>query len=219
MKMDIATGHFTSTHILQEPIGYVDGANLYQFVGGSPVNKVDPQGLKTLEVVNVSDWLTPKSPDTIIVFDSWYANMYKINARWSQSRLTPHDNIIDYWEPDLSTGNDCTFVIKGPIQTFMHQLSSPKVNPRAQYEAADALITSVNQIAEAHEKKVIGFLQSVWSPPKKVLDFGNLAEELTQEYNDRQKQFAAALASIEVADVAEIRSYLVDIEARLNLGK
>lgn len=46
MKMDIAAGHYTDTNILQEPMGYVDGANLYQFVDSNPVALVDPAGLQ-----------------------------------------------------------------------------------------------------------------------------------------------------------------------------
>jgi hypothetical protein len=32
--------------ILEEPMGYVDGANLYEYVGSSPTSHVDPLGLK-----------------------------------------------------------------------------------------------------------------------------------------------------------------------------
>lgn len=31
--------------LLQEPAGYVDGPNLFQYVGGNPVNRLDPTGL------------------------------------------------------------------------------------------------------------------------------------------------------------------------------
>ena len=47
MKMDIAAVHFTDTYILHEPMGYVDGANLYQFVESNPPGSVDPSGLVT----------------------------------------------------------------------------------------------------------------------------------------------------------------------------
>lgn len=55
MKTDFAIGHnprslssdrLSRLGLLPEPAGYVDGANLYQFVTGSPVGNVDPMGLK-----------------------------------------------------------------------------------------------------------------------------------------------------------------------------
>lgn len=41
MAYDPTIGRF----IQRDPIGYDDGMNLYQFVGGNPVNRVDPLGL------------------------------------------------------------------------------------------------------------------------------------------------------------------------------
>jgi len=32
--------------LLNEPAGYVDGPNLYEFVGSNPVDRVDPAGLR-----------------------------------------------------------------------------------------------------------------------------------------------------------------------------
>ena len=38
------------TWLSQDPMGYVDGASLYQAMGGSPINHVDPKGLYTVHV-------------------------------------------------------------------------------------------------------------------------------------------------------------------------
>ena len=46
MKMDTASDYFTDCNILQEPMGYVDGANLYQFVESDPGGRVDALGLE-----------------------------------------------------------------------------------------------------------------------------------------------------------------------------
>src|SRR5271166_5582154 len=38
----------------EDPAGYVNGANLYLFVGGNTINRMDPQGLDTEQSANAS---------------------------------------------------------------------------------------------------------------------------------------------------------------------
>jgi len=71
---DPRTGRFLSP----DPIGYGDGVNLYGYVGGDPVNLVDPDGLRhgpNWDVKPVDPWTSPESrydPNTVTVTgDPW----------------------------------------------------------------------------------------------------------------------------------------------------
>ncbi len=56
---DPHTGRFTS----EDPLGFVDGANRYVYVGNNPVNYVDPFGLSPF--VNNSDQPIPYKPESV----------------------------------------------------------------------------------------------------------------------------------------------------------
>src|SRR5690349_490361 len=48
IKEAVGAEHVLQMSPIREPMGYVDGANLYQFVQSNPLNKVDPTGLASL---------------------------------------------------------------------------------------------------------------------------------------------------------------------------
>lgn len=44
--------------ILEEPMGYVDGANVYEYVGSNPLDRTDPQGLSFKWIERPVQWHT-----------------------------------------------------------------------------------------------------------------------------------------------------------------
>ena len=73
MRLDVVTGTYDGKNrvydvsldrwLQQDPAGYVDGPNTYQFVGSSPTGRADPSGLDWEETAGgyVPDWLADGS--------------------------------------------------------------------------------------------------------------------------------------------------------------
>lgn len=58
--------------ISQDPAGYVDGANIYEFAGGDPVEHVDPSGLEW----QIWQQILKKNPDGTYQFKNWFSKVY-----------------------------------------------------------------------------------------------------------------------------------------------
>ncbi len=67
---------------LRPPLGYVDGMNLYEYVGSSPVNHLDPLGLAELEN---GEWYDVKDVGTAPYLDDAALRSWIINGQWSES--------------------------------------------------------------------------------------------------------------------------------------
>ena len=76
--------------INQDPAGYIDGANTYQFVMGNPVGKVDPWGLAVGhhiipgQIYNESGLFNPQSPGYRF-FKNFYTGKTDPNHGWSKA--------------------------------------------------------------------------------------------------------------------------------------
>jgi RHS repeat-associated protein len=69
----------TGRYVSRDPIGYGDGMNLYQYVGGNPVNGFDPVGLRRDRV--------------------WYENLWI----WAKTGMwDPADNIVEHVDRYIS---------------------------------------------------------------------------------------------------------------------
>ncbi|MDP3370806.1 MAG: RHS repeat-associated core domain-containing protein [Brevundimonas sp.] len=88
-------GRFLQT----DPIGYGAGANLYAYVGGDPINWVDPWGMQaTHELPGYESWGRRCSPD-VQCYDDWWGSEYGYYAafngegEWTQAEMPAVDVI------------------------------------------------------------------------------------------------------------------------------
>lgn len=130
----------TETWMEQDPAGYVDGENLYEFVRSDPTELVDPFGLAAIT------YGPPSEPvyNTVQVdygavfsfYDKGFIDNYITNASWGR-----------------------TYFENGSIHTFLRQLSLPPCANSEDRSKLQSAVVAFNDAALQHEEEVErGFL-------------------------------------------------------------
>jgi hypothetical protein len=193
-----------------DPAGYVDGANIYEFVKSNPIVGVDPSGLDLLRVEATSDWFD-HTPPVIVANTNDFRTTYRIHNGWSRSDLVHAANFNQDGEANgwwINVGrSSCVYRINGFIRTYMHRLV-PNWDKNLSKEVTD--VVHFQYLAFQHENNVIQALQNVFSPRFTASGVDKQAR-LDAEFTRRQGEFAKILAQMERTDVPPMRQILDEI--------
>src|SRR5947209_9881826 len=117
--------------ILEEPMGYVDGQNLYQFVGSDPVSSVDPLGLTaetqpttqrgnlTIEPVKFGDPVELPGPESVTDPNSDFYKLYIAGDKWGVTK----------WDGKWDDVGEDPLEFHGRVYTALFKLVLPKELP------------------------------------------------------------------------------------------
>lgn len=194
--MNLMSGTIGTTHrrnrpsrwdIVEDPMGYLDGQNLFQFVGSEPVGKSDPLGLSswdTSTIEPISDplefWGDVPLPDPMLPTPGgkgFYPD-YISHPGWSLTVPDPEGQ----W---VNTGPG-TFEFRGKILSNIRRLVLPKnlpacVDQAALREAVDAF----NDKAYQHELEVQEWHVNYVSTPKPATSAADAAAKFHDAIVDR----------------------------------
>ena len=189
--------------ILEEPMGYVDGRNLYQFVGSDPVGLVDPMGLEIEYVGN-------NTPDAIkrfnrgkpveILSEQFYAQFVNSHG-YGGTGMLEEVRLKAQGEPRI-TEIDChifeatrEWVAVGKLGSTTDVLVLKDAATRNRLAdnlislaLVDAAIAAVNAQTALHEKIRADIWKSVYAASYSFSARGGTAEEARQNLLDKEAE-------------------------------
>ena len=144
------------TWISQDPLSYVNGANTYQFVGGGPVDSVDPSGLGVghhiipAQLFDDQSLFTKGSPG------------YKFFKKFTTGETTPPHGFS-------KEHSDYTKAVKKLIQKWLKD--HPKVDPKCKEFSEEDAEAIADDVLKSDDPDIRSFLRSVFRQVTKPSEY------------------------------------------------